>query len=47
MGGLITRKDVLLHPFLIIRGWGATCYVRCLRAAFSRRATTFLSVVSR
>lgn len=47
MSGVITGKDVLLHPFLIIRGWGARCYLRCLRAVLSRRTTTFLSVVSR
>jgi hypothetical protein len=45
MRGLITSRDVVLHAFTIIRLWGVPTYLRCLRAAVSRRPTTFLSVV--
>lgn len=45
MRGLITGKDVVLHTCTIIRLWGLTTYVRCLRAALSRRPSTFLAVV--
>lgn len=44
MSGLITTKDVLCHPVIIVRAWGPLAYVRCLRAAVSRRPTTFLAV---
>jgi hypothetical protein len=47
MRGLITGRDVLLHPFAIIRGWGARSYLRTLRAVFSGRPTTFLSIIGR
>lgn len=46
MKGLITSREVLLHAFTIIRLWGLPTYLRCLRAAVSRRPTTFLAVVS-
>ena len=46
MRGLITGKDVLLHAFTIIRLWGLPTYLRCIRAAVSRRPTTFLAIVS-
>jgi hypothetical protein len=45
MRGLITSREVVLHAFTIIQLWGMATYVRCLRAAFSRRPTTFLTVV--
>jgi hypothetical protein len=45
MRGLITGRDVILHAFTIIRLWGWTAYMRCLRATLSRRPTTFLAVV--
>jgi hypothetical protein len=45
MRGLITGRDVALHPFTIIRLWGVPAYVRCLRAVLSRTPTTFLSVI--
>lgn len=44
MQGLITAKDVLCHPVIIVRSWGPTTYLRCLRALVSRRRATFLSV---
>jgi hypothetical protein len=30
MQGLITDKDVLMHPLLIIRSFGVRVYGRCL-----------------
>ena len=46
MRGLITGRDVVAHAFTIVRLWGFATYLRCLRAACSRRPTTFLSIVS-
>jgi hypothetical protein len=45
MRGVITRREVLTHLFAIVRLFGPRTYVRCLRAAFSARPTTFLEVV--
>lgn len=45
MRGVITRKEVLKHPVLITKLWGPRCYLRCLRAAFSSKPTTFLELV--
>jgi hypothetical protein len=45
MRGLITSKDVALQALTIIRLWGLATYLRCLRAALSRKPTTFLAVV--
>ena len=44
MRGVITGKDVVLHAFTVVRLWGLPTYLRCLRAALSRRSTTFLAV---
>jgi hypothetical protein len=44
MSGLITGRDVLRHPVIIVRAWGALAYVRCLRTLVSRKPATFLSV---
>jgi hypothetical protein len=46
MSGLITRREVVTHGFLIVRLWGFRCYLKCLRAAMSRAPTTFLGVVT-
>lgn len=46
MKGLITSRDVVTHGFTIVRLWGFATYLRCLRAALSRRPTTFLAIVS-
>jgi hypothetical protein len=46
MKGLITSRDVVTHAFTIVRLWGFATYLRCLRAAMSRRPTTFLAIVS-
>jgi hypothetical protein len=45
MRGLITGRDVVLHTVTIIRLWGLSMYLRCLRATLSRRPTTFLAVI--
>jgi hypothetical protein len=47
MRGTITTWDILRHPLLIIRGFGPSCYLRCVGAALSRRPTTFLDVALR
>jgi hypothetical protein len=44
--GAITSRDVLRHWLTILRLWGPTCCVRCLRAAVSRRPCTFLDVIN-
>jgi len=46
MRGVITGRDVVLHPVTLIRGWGLRAYLRCLRSAVGRTPTTFLAVVS-
>jgi hypothetical protein len=43
--GTITGRDVLVHSLTILRYWGPACYLRCLRAAVSRRPCTFLNVL--
>lgn len=45
MKGTITGRDVIVHSLAILRYWGPTCYLRCLRAAVSRRPSTFLEVL--
>ena len=45
MKGTITGRDVILHSLTILRYWGPGCYLRCLRAAVSRRPSTFLAVL--
>jgi hypothetical protein len=42
--GTITGRDVLIHSFTILRHWGPSCYLRCLKAVVSRRSCTFLEV---
>jgi len=44
--GAITGRDVIFHSLTILRFWGPTCYVRCLRAIVSRQQCTFLQIVS-
>jgi hypothetical protein len=45
MMGTITSKDVLLHPLTIVRLWGVATYLSCVRAALTRKPSTFLSVL--
>lgn len=47
MRGSIRAWDVLRHSLTILRCWGARRYLRCVRAALSRRPSTFLEVVTR
>lgn len=47
MRGVITGKDLLRHPFTIVKGWGLRRYLRCLRAGWSRRPSTFLATLYR
>ena len=47
MRGTITAKEVFRHGPTIIRIWGPTCYLACVRAALSRRPCTFLDVLVR
>jgi hypothetical protein len=47
MQGTITGKEVLRHWLTIVRLWGVSCYLRCLKAAVSLRRSTFLGVVTR
>ncbi|HYD39195.1 MAG TPA: hypothetical protein VEB43_00065 [Anaeromyxobacter sp.] len=46
MRGAITGKDVLLHSLTILRLWGPSVYIRCLRAVVRRERCTFLGVLS-
>lgn len=45
MQGVVTGKDVLLHPLTIVRAWGLAAWLCCLWAALTRRRTTFLRVL--
>ena len=46
MKGFITTKDVLLHPVLIIRGFGVRVYARCLaRVGLHHGRATFLECI--
>ena len=47
MMGVITGKDVILHPVTIVRLWGLATYFSCLRAAISGKPCTFLGVLYR
>lgn len=46
MQGAITSRDVFLHAFTIVRLWGPSFYLRCVRAVASRRSCTFLEVLA-
>ncbi len=45
MRGAITGKDVIFHSVDIVRLWGVATWLQCLRAALTRRPTTFLGVL--
>jgi hypothetical protein len=45
MKGCITTMDVLKHPVLIVRLFGARCYLRCVFAVMSGRSCTFLAML--
>ena len=44
ISGSITTKDVLLNASTIVRSFGLSTYVRCLRALLTGRRTTFLEL---
>ena len=44
--GSITSKDVLVHAFTIVRLFGPTVYLRCVKAIASGRPCTFLEVLA-
>jgi hypothetical protein len=46
MRGVITGKDVIRHSATIVRLWGWASWFNCLQAAFSRKPSTFLGVLS-
>jgi len=43
--GVVTSRDVLRHPVLIISSFGFSAYARCCKALLLRERTTFLSCV--
>jgi hypothetical protein len=45
MQGVITSRHVVLQGVTIIRLWGVSTWLACLRAALSREQTTFLGVL--
>jgi hypothetical protein len=44
--GSITSRDVFLHAFTIVRLFGPTFYLRCVKAVASGRRCTFLAVLT-
>jgi hypothetical protein len=44
--GSITGRDVIRHSFTILRLWGPSVYLRCIRAMVSRRSCTFLEMLA-
>jgi hypothetical protein len=47
MRGTITAREIFRHGPTIVRIWGLGCWLRCARAALSRRPSTFLEVLCR
>jgi hypothetical protein len=43
--GVITSRDVLRHPGIIVREFGTAAWLRCCVAILLRRRTTFLNCV--
>lgn len=44
--GTITSRHVFLHAFTIVRLFGPSVYLRCVKAIASRRHCTFLELVA-
>jgi hypothetical protein len=42
MNGSITGRHVLTHSMIIVREFGARCYLRCIKAVLFREHKTFL-----
>jgi hypothetical protein len=47
MYGSITGRHVLVNSLLILREFGAGCYLRCIKAVVLRQRTTFLDCAFR
>lgn len=46
MCGFVTTRDLLLHSTDIVREFGVSCYLRCLRRTFlMHRKCTFLECI--
>ncbi len=45
MRGVITGRDVVFQAHTIVRLWGVATWLACVRAALSRKETTFLGVL--
>ena len=45
MRGVVTGREVFLHGWTILRGFGPAAYGRCLRALVTGRPKTFLEAV--
>jgi hypothetical protein len=46
MRGFITTRDVLSHPWIMVRGFGLRAYARCLvRIASGHGCGTFLEAI--
>jgi len=46
MSGFVTTRDLLFHSSDIVREFGVSCYLRCLRRAFlGTRKCTFLECI--
>jgi hypothetical protein len=43
--GVITTRDVLRHPGIIVREFGTAAWLRCCVAILLRKRTTFLNCV--
>jgi hypothetical protein len=43
--GVVTSRDVLRHPVLIISSFGLATYLRCCKVLLRREHTTFLNCV--
>ncbi len=44
ISGSITTRDVLLNASTIVRSFGLSTFLRCLRALLTGRRTTFLEL---
>jgi hypothetical protein len=47
MVGVVTTRDLLVHPYLVVHEFGARCLLRCVwRTLTSDHEVTFLECVS-
>ena len=45
IAGVVTTKDVLLHPATIAHAFGVRAFLHCCKAVLTNRRTTFLELV--